>query len=186
MEGTQIVFLALAGGLVMLWLAVALTRRRPPATPGILAELHYGRFLRLFALVIALIIPALMAYVVWFLPWIGPEHLVIAGGAFSCMSVLGGLLLLETEKVRLYVAGDRLVGLSPWRRRREIAWHDVQDVSYSRLNRWFVITGPGGRRIRASRSLVGLPVLLAAIREKVPADRWKEVRGLLEQSLSRL
>ncbi len=181
METPRILFLVLAIGLIFLWLVVALLPRKPPEVAGPVTELRYGRFLRVLALVIALLIPALMVFVVWFLPWSDARHPMLAGCAFLALSLLGGLLHLEVERVRLFVTDDALISYSPWHRRHEIRWAEVQNVAYSSVNRWFVITGPGGRAIRASRSLVGLPALLAVLKHKVTAPRSAKVQAFLEK-----
>jgi hypothetical protein len=180
MQTLRVMFLVPAVGLFVLWLAAALASHKRPAA-DIRAELRYGVGLRLFALLVALAITGLMIYVVWFLPWRPGEeqHLAIAGASFLGMSLLGGLLLLETARVRLYITEDALIGDSPWRRRRTIRWAEVEHVSYSALNRWFAIVGPGGRAIRASRSLVALSALLEMVKARVPPERRIEVQRFL-------
>jgi hypothetical protein len=181
MEGAQLVFLVLALGLFALWLTIALVRRKPAAPPGTFAELRYGPFLRLFALTVALAIPALTIYIVWFLPWARLQQLLLAGVLFLSMSALGGLLLLETARVRLFLSAEGIVGYSPWRRRREIRWQDVRSVAYSSLNGWFIIVGADGRALRASRFLVGLPALLTALKKWVPAECSARIQRYLEK-----
>jgi hypothetical protein len=179
MEQPRIILLALAGGLICLWLGVALMRRKPAAIAGTVGELQYGYLLRSIALVVAVSIPALLIVIALTVPVRDLTNPLAVSGAFACMSLLGGLLLVETSRVRLVVTEEALIAYSPWRGRREVRWAEVQKVAYSALNRWFVITGPGGQVIRASRSLVGLPALLAAFKHKVPADRTTEVQPFL-------
>jgi hypothetical protein len=173
----RLLFLAAAAALGCLWLAVALSRRRQPKNLVAFAELRYSRPLRLFALIIALAIPALMGYVISRDIWINQRYLSAAGSAFLIMSWLGGLLLLETERACIYLTDDAIVGYSPWRLRRDIRWDEIHQVSYSALNRWFVIVGPTGV-IRASRSLVGLPALLAELQKRAPARCSTQVLAL--------
>lgn len=180
METAQILFLTAALALALFWIGVALTgRRRASTRMMVAAELHYGRFLRLFALVTALCVVTLTGYVVSEVRWRSLEQLCAAAGAFLALSGLGGLLLLETEKTRLYLTEDALIGESPWRRRRVIRWDEVQRVRYSGINRWFIIEGPAGQTIRVSRYLVGLPQLLAALQTKAHARCSAQVQAML-------
>jgi hypothetical protein len=180
MEEARLIFLVLAAGMFAVWLVVALRRRKLPPAVNVIGALHYGRWLRLFGLIVALSIPGLMAYVVWYFRWVDISHLIIAGVSLFAMSVLGGVLLLEAERVRLLITDKGLIGISPWRRKREVLWQEVDSVTYSPLNRWFVITGPGRRKIRASRSLVGIENLLKAVKANVPPPRYAPVQRYLE------
>ena len=168
MHPLQILFLSLAVALFLFWTAVALVPRRAVKAGNVLAELRYGRTLRLFALVVALAIPTLTAVLMWVTAWHGTQRLLLAGVSLTGLSLLGGALLLEVERVVLTITADGLIGDSPWRRRREIRWSEIARVTYSSLNRWYAITDSAGRTIRASAYLVGLPVLLHALRERVP------------------
>jgi hypothetical protein len=181
MDVLRFIFVVPAVGLFVFWLAAAMASHRPPADVKIIAELRYSRGIRLFALLLVLIIAGLMIFVIWFLPWLPSRqpYLIAAGCTFLGLNLLGGLLLLETARVRLYLTEDALIGDSPWRRRRTIRWQEVENVTYSPLNRWFTVIGPGGRAIRASRSLAGLSDLLEMLKTRVPPERRTQVSRFL-------
>ncbi len=174
------VFFGIACLFALLWLGLLL-RRRPSPPPGDdVLTLRYSWALRWFALVIAMAIPILMAAMMANLVWGSLRPLLIAGGSLTLLSILGGLLLIETDKVSLHLTADSLVFDSPWLRRRTIRWDDVSRVSYSSLNRWFVFRDSAGVSIRASVYLVGITHLLTAIRVRIPPERWHAVRTLLD------
>jgi hypothetical protein len=181
MDLPRLVLSSAATALAALWVGAALLPRRRPSGVTIRAELRYGRRLRLFAIIVALTIPALLAWLVWRVPGQSVRHLNVFGAAFAVLGLMGGLLLLETERVRIYLVDDGIVALSPWRGRRALLLSEVQSVTYSRLNRWFVIVGKDGTTVRASRSLCGLPVLLQALYERAPARCAPAVKVFLER-----
>jgi hypothetical protein len=174
------VFFGIACMFAALWLGLMLVRR-PARPPGddVLA-LRYPTLLRYFALIVAMTIPLLMAYMMATFAWGSMRSLLVAGGSLAILSLLGGLLLLETEKVALYLTAESLVFDSPWRHRRTIRWSDVSRVSYSSLNRWYVFRDGANTTIRASVYLVGLTHLLTAIRVRIAPERWLAVRTLID------
>ena len=168
MPTLQYLFLAVAVALFLFWNLTALVPRRAVKAGNVIAVLRYGRALRLFALTVALAIPTLLAILMLRTPWVDPQRLLLAGGTLTVLSLLGGALLLEVERVVITVTDDGLIGDSPWRRRRELRWPEIERITYSGVNRWYAVVGRDGRTIRASAFLVGLPTLLQALQERVP------------------
>ena len=167
----QVAFVALASGLMLCWILLALTGPRKSPTPPPLAILRYGSPLRVFALVMALLPPALAIYVVWNFPWRSTNLLMAAGTAFLATSLISGLLLIEVERTQITRTEDALARQSPWTGQCVLPWSDIENVTYSPINRWLVVTG-GGRVIRISRHLVGLGEFVALVRRKLAAERY--------------
>ena len=174
------IFFGVACLLALSWLAFVMTRRKAPPPGADVLVLRYSTVLRCFALVVAMSIPLFMGYMMAGFVWGSMKFLLLAGGSLTLTSLLGGLLLLETEKAALYLTADALVFDSPWRRRRTIRWDEVRVVSFSSLNRWFVFRDQAHVTIRASMFLVGFTHLLTAIRVRIPPERWLAVRNLID------
>lgn len=163
-----------AGGILLFLGWLFLAARRPalpqPGTDAI--HLRYSTPLRVFAWVTALGIPALLVVVMVYLPLRRPFNPWSAGALLLAFGILGGLLLLETEKVCISLTDQGIRGTSPWRGPREFPWNQVQDVSYSLLNRWFVLTSLQGQKIRVSCFLVGIRTFVAKLKQHVPPEKY--------------
>jgi hypothetical protein len=99
---------------------------------------------------------------------------------------LGGIgLLVETLTDRVIVNADGIAARSPWRGWRTLLWEEVVEVSYSHMNKWFVLAGPKRQKIRVSIYLVGIRSFLAILQEKVERKRYvKAEKGFAELGLS--
>jgi hypothetical protein len=75
--------------------------------------------------------------------------------------------LLETLLVRVSVSGWGIVATSPWRGERRLAWHQIEQITFSPSMMWFVVTGNDGTRVRISKLLNGVPFLGGMVREKL-------------------
>lgn len=182
MQIAQALFLVLSAALFVLWLAVALVGRLPPGGDKVLTELRYGARVRSAALFAALAMPLLTLAILALLPWHNLAQLTKAGLILLALCLPGGLLLLEVQRVRLAISETGLIADSPWRGRRAMRWDEVEHVSCSALNRWLVIEGRDKTTIRASFFLTGLPALLTALRDRVPAAKRAGVRRHLDQA----
>lgn len=154
------------------WLFLA--ARRPvlpqPGTGAIF--LRYSTPLRVFAWLTALGIPALLVGVMIYLPLRDPNAPFLAGSLMLSFGLIGGLLLLETERTRITLTEEGIHSVSPWRGVREFPWKQVGDVSFSILNRWFILTDLQGQKIRVSCFLVGIRTFVAKLKEHVPPEKY--------------
>lgn len=171
MSTLQIVLVLLAASVILLWLTLAVRGPRKVETPHVLAVLRHGSALRVLALVLALAPPMLMIFAVGFFSWRNDATLTQAGAAFLATSLLAGLLLVEAVKVQIVLTEDGITRTSPWRGTTTLRWSDIERIRYSAVNRWFVVQSATAT-IRVSRHLVGLRAFAAAVRQRVPADRW--------------
>lgn len=165
-------FSAAAGAMVLLWLFLAM--RRAPETPSVpdVVVLRYGAFLKMFAWIIALGIPGLLIWVMMQVPLRSPHGPLIVGGGVLGLAILGGLLLIETARVRIAVTDEGIQSASPWRRERVIPWQQVSKVSFSMLNRWFLVTSIHGTTIRVSVFLKGVREFAARLKQRLPPERY--------------
>lgn len=158
-----------AAALILAWFYLA-RRPAPAALPGE-TVLSYRLSLRVFAWLTALAIPSLLiAIMVSGRSFLNP---LLLGGVMLGLGFLGGLLLLETERTRFMVSTTGLRSFSPWRGPREIRWREVDKVTFSGPNRWFVLTA-GAMKIRVSCLLAGVKTFAAKVQEHVAAERRVE------------
>ncbi len=80
-----------------------------------------------------------------------------AGVAFGGFFVIAGGALVLEGSVRLRVRPDGFDSWSPWRGARSMRWEDIATVTFSRINKWFVITDRDGKKVRVSIFMRGLP-----------------------------
>jgi hypothetical protein len=159
-------------------LAVFGQRKVEPADA--LAVLRYGSALRTLAFLLAFLPPLIAIYVIWVFPWKSQLTLNVAGISFLLLGVLSALLLIEVTCVQVVVSDDSLTRFSPWAKPVTLKWVEVQRISYSSLNRWFIVEG-FGRTVRVSRHLVGIGIFAETVRRKLAVERWLGAATVLEQ-----
>ncbi len=163
-----------------LWLVVCGRYHAPVAAPGT-AVLRYGPKLRVLGLCIAFAIPALLVLLLVATPVRSLRNLIPLGGTFLTLGFVGGSLLLETQAVYLLVSDSGLVSFSPWRRRREWRWEEIEQVSFSRLNYWLILDGPRREKIRVSLLLCGSGDFARALLRHVSGMKLARARKVLER-----
>lgn len=179
MLALQTTFLVVAAAVVFFWLTYALTGPRKLKQADILHVLQYGWMLRTGALILALAPPVLMACFVVLVRWQNTGTLALAGIAFLATSVVGGLLLFEVEGIQIALTEEGVTRYARWGTPICVKWVDVERVSYSRLNRWFIIASVL-RSIKVSRHLVGIAAFAAIVRRKVGAERCASAAAALD------
>ena len=163
-----------------LWLVLSGRYRTPPAAAGTVV-LRYGPKLRLLGLCIAFAIPALLVVLLVATPIRYTRNLAPLGVTFLALGFVGGSLLLETQGVRLTVTDLGIISMSPWRRRHEWRWDEIEQVSFSRLNYWLILDGPRQEKIRASLFLVGIRDLARAALQHVSGIKLARARKVLDR-----
>jgi len=168
---------AIAVPAILSWCMAA--ARRPPrvdqATGAMILE--YGWPLRLIGVVTGVAMPIALVCLAFVFPPRTLQDALSAGALMLGFTLLGGVLLVETTRVRLWLHRGSIVSYSPWRETRTLRWAEVGKVSYSGTNKWFVIEGPRGVKIRAHVLLVGIGSLVEAIRTKIPPERYAQARA---------
>ncbi len=146
--------------------------------PG-LEILHHGKFMRGFALFLALIPAALVV-----LAFIFSDEKEAAWALLVLLlfvSILISLMLLETFRVRLVISNEGVQLDSPWRGRIFIHWDEVVEVQFSQACLWFILLSTDGRVIRASLYLGRIVELVRAFRLHVPKVRWENAYQGIER-----
>lgn len=175
----QWTLLAVAGGMLFLWIVFALVGPRRNDVPSAIVEMRYGSLLQMFALLLALAPPTLMACVVWLWPWPNEQRLLVAGASFLATSVIAALPLIDVIRTVIVVSEDGVTRYSPWSGQATLRWADIQSVRYSTLNRWFVLRGPAAS-IRVSRHLTGWKEFAHTLQRKLARERWQGWAAMLD------
>jgi hypothetical protein len=176
MDAARTLFILAALVQLVAWTIVALRPRAagdpsvPAVSPG--AVLHYGPVLRWFAAAVAFAIPALLIAAMLLIPFPQLTRLALLGVNLLVLGFIGGFLLVATQRTRIVVHDQGVVGQSPFRPRREFTWGEIHQVTYSALDHCLILHGSGRRTIRASLFLVGIHELTRAIKQHLSADRY--------------
>ena len=68
---------------------------------------------------------------------------------------------------------------SAWSRHLFMRWSEIDSITFTAVNQWFVIKGNMGT-IRLHAYLIGLPEFARAVRKHVPPERWDKAKGMIE------
>ena len=180
MDKVRLIFVTAAVVQLTLWLMLAGRYKTPVAPAGGLV-LRYGWKLRVLGLCIAFAIPMLLIVVLSITSTISQGPVIRVSVTLLVLGFVGGWLLVETQGVHLIVTDASLVSVSPWRRRREWRWSEIERVEYSPMNRWLLQHGPRQEAIRASLYLVGINDLARAILKHVSGPKCAPARKVLDR-----
>jgi hypothetical protein len=84
-------------------------------------------------------------------------------------------------RFRLTASPEGLDCQSPWRKGRFIAWDNVQSVSYSRINSWFIIRATDGWKFRIHFFVAGLQHFLDMCEEYLPIEALRGAKAGYER-----
>jgi hypothetical protein len=98
-------------------------------------------------------------------------------GIFLFLASTSVITFLEFFLVRVIVSPESLISISPWTGRREFRWEEIKRVSCSQINSWYVITGPGATKIRASSYMRGFDEFKNELRTRVSRERWFDAQS---------
>lgn len=172
MDAARTFFIVAAVIQLLAWTIVLI---KPPATaspaaPGVV--LHYGLGLRTFGVAVAFLIPVLLIGAMLLIPFPQLGRLTLLGVNLLVLGFVGGILLVTTQRTRIVVTDQGVVGHSPWRPRRDFTWSEILQVTYSLADHCLILHAGGRRKIRASMFLVRVGELTRAIKAHLPADRY--------------
>lgn len=151
---------------LLLWTA---QRGKPTVDPktGVLLFRHSILF-RGFALFAAFGIPLGITILVIFMPPEKEGDTEIILGLYAFFAFLSAPLLWESMRFALFISPKGLDCRSPWRRKRFLPWNEVNALSYSVLNSWFVIRASDNWKFRVSILVPGLSKFLAQCEQHLP------------------
>jgi len=143
----------------LLWTA---QRGRPKADAATGAPWFRHRVLfRGFALFAAFGIPLAITALVISMPPKNRGDVLAVIGLYGMFAVLGGPLLWEASRFAIGVSKAGLDCRSPWRTSRFVPWNEVERLSFSSINSWFIIRAIDGWKFRVSFLVPGLSEFLA-------------------------
>ena len=83
-------------------------------------------------------------------------------------------LLLECFVSRLIITEQGITRISPWFRTRTFRWDEIESIYFSEKLRWYVIIGPGKKKLHISEYLNGFAILTVEFTKRIPPERWKD------------
>jgi hypothetical protein len=150
-----LIFVAVTGMLALFcWAA---QRGKPTADPetGTLLFRH-SLLLRGFALFAAFGVPLAITILVFFNPPKNEGDVWAIVGLYALFAFLSAPLLWESLRFALTTSPEGLDCQSPWRGRQFLYWDEIEEISYSSMNSWFVIRAVDGWKFRVSLLVPGL------------------------------
>lgn len=149
---------------------------RPRSAPGSdTLLLRYNVLFRWFAYAVAFGIPAGLTVAVYLHPPRAEERWYVLG-LYLLFAALTLPLVWEASRYYLLVSPAGLEARSAWRGTRFLAWDDIDGLSYSSINSWFVFSAASGERLRVSAYIGGLKNLLALAESRLPVSAIKAAR----------
>jgi hypothetical protein len=171
------VFVGIIGGAVagflglLMWVA---QRGKPTVSfdpdqiAGTLVFRHSWLF-RGFALFAGIGIPLAITVLVVFNPPKNPGDVYAILGLYGLFILLSAPLLWESWRFAVYVSPKGIECRSPWRPGRFLPWRDIEEVSFSPMNSWFVIRSTDGWKFRIHTLVPGLSQFLEQCEQHLPA-----------------
>lgn len=129
---------------------------------GGVSWLTYSNEMKLLSVVLSLIVPALI--ILWFNVDAKDKEPVA-----WMIALFGGLtlpLFLELFFVRIGYDSKKIYCKSIWRPNRDVAWPDVQSVTFSQSMSWWVLETNHSGKIRVSQFMSGVPELLKELEKR--------------------
>ncbi len=152
-------------------LLVAATRGRPTVVEedGTL-RFRYSWLFRGFAFFSGIVLPLGVIVLIFFVPIKNLNDLLGAAVLFGLFFGLGIPLWREASRFALVVSEEGLDCQSPWRSRKFIAWNEVESISFSTMNLWFIIKAKDGRKFRVHVFVSGVSVFLEKCEWHLPTS----------------
>jgi hypothetical protein len=150
------------GVAISLALMVGAAARGKPAVVSADGSLlfRYNVMFRGLAFFFMFALPLALSVLIFFVP-VKKEDLWAIIGMFAMIAVIGLPLWREATRFALIVTPDGLDCRSPWLSNKFIAWVDVEAISFSSINQWFIINARDGRTFRIHLFMSGVPYFLS-------------------------
>lgn len=160
--------IALVIQIFLVWAAVTGSPRLDPTGDRLL--FRHSPVFRKMAILFAILIPFIFALCFVTRPPQTPKELAAAIGVSAFVWLLGIVLLWEAFRFGIAASADGLDCNSPWRKDRFFKWSDIQEVSYSTFNRWFVIRGKDGSTFHVPWFIAGIHRFLEMCELFLPSE----------------
>jgi hypothetical protein len=159
---------------ILLWAA---SRGRPTivSDDGSLLFRHNIAF-RWFSLFVALGIPLAITVLVFYKPPQNDDDLWAILGIYALSAVCGLPLWWESSRFALILTPLGMECLSPWRKRLFFAWDEIEELSFSSMNQWFIVRARYGRKFRVPILVSGLSDFLAQCEQHLVPDQLREAK----------
>lgn len=145
---------AVLGGFgLMAWLAM-LGRLPAEDAPGAMV-LKHSWWTRGFAIFSAFVIPLGITVLMFFQPPKDNGDVAAIIGIYALFAFLAAPLLWESLRFRLVADDEGLACRSPWRGTEYVAWDELEEVSYSLGNAWYVLHAIDGYKFRVHKLVPG-------------------------------
>jgi hypothetical protein len=155
--------------------ALALRAAKRPPTFDERAQavvLRHGTPIKVLALIsLVLPIPGIVLMIQ------GPANIAetwLCVGYIWCFGLLAGYAMLEAFQTKIMLVPEGIIIFTAWTGIKSIAWRDIQEITFSGANKWFVIKGPDRRKIRVSIFLVGIAEFETIVRSQLPPERFRK------------
>lgn len=159
--------------LLLMWAAV---RGAPEVTADGTLRFQYPALFRGMANFFAFGVPIGLTGLLFLFPPKAGDALPILF-LYALFVGLGFPLWWEATRFFLIVSPTGLRCRSPWRGEQFIPWTELEEVSYSSLNRWFVLHAWAGRKARVSIYVAGIVPFLEICEEHLPASAFERARA---------
>lgn len=137
--------------------------------------LRHNALFRGFTLVMVLGIPLGFTILVWFVPLLRSEVPYLLG-VYLLLIGLSLALYWETHQFYLLLTPDGVKCRSAWRSGRFFSWSEVETVSFSSINSWFVVRGAAGDKMRIHSHVAGISEFLRIVELRVPTPAFRNAR----------
>jgi len=140
--------------LLLIWAA---RREKPTADPvaGTLLFQHSGTF-RGISIALTIMMVLFLMFLIFRVPIKTRQDVLALLGLFGFCLIPPVPLLWESFRYALIVSPKGLDCRSPWRGRRFLHWKDVEQISYSPINSWFIIRARDGWKFHVGIFVPGL------------------------------
>ncbi len=140
----------------------------------------FSRGLRLLILGFSLFTPAALVIATIFLNAANSAAYIVIGVFALLFVALGGTVCWTFFRSRIIAASDGLIAKSGWKRRRRLAWNDVDEVVHDIRRGGLLFRGPSTKSdVCISPLMAGLKPLVAVMRQHLPADWYSKASDLL-------
>ena len=177
---------AAIGPLIVAALAWAASRSKPESDPqsGV-ALFRFHIAMRVSAwveLVLLAILPSLYIPLVFVVdPPKNKSDVVAVFVPFTIVATLGIVVWWITIRFVLLVTPEGLDCRLPWRGWLHFRWDEIEEISWSTMNQWFILKAKDRRKIRFSTFVSGASEFLALCEKNLPASVLsKAVPGYME------